>query len=107
MHCFESPDAPLKLLHTKARDSFFAFVCGGLFTGRDEGPCDSIFGMPFGAFDDGNKMEKAKRHIMRHFETSQYLIRLLLGLPYILPSMLPNEAKHIDYIVAALCWRHI
>jgi hypothetical protein len=35
---------------------------------------------------------------------SRYPISQLLGLPY---AILPNEAKKLDCIVAALCWRHI
>jgi hypothetical protein len=132
MNCFESLHIPLDRVHAKAKDKSLAFVHAGLFTGRDEGLCDPILGLAFGTFDDVNKdwSYQFKKYlilatnytirdlshdsdslnafagIMRHLEreTWRYPISQLLGLPY---AILPNEAKQVDCMVAALCWRHI
>jgi len=132
MNCFEGLNIPVHLLHAKAKDKSLAFVRAGLFTGRDEGVCGPILGQEFGAFDDGNKdwSYQFKKYlilvtnytgrdlsydldslnafvgIMRDLEreTSRYPISQLLGLPY---AVLPNETEHVNWVVAALCWRHI
>jgi hypothetical protein len=133
MNCFENLCSPLDMLHTKAKDKFRSYMRAGLFTGRDEGLGDQIFGLPFGAFDDRNKpwSYQFKKYlilatnftsrdlswdsdalnafagIMRHLQTSKYPIKQVLGIPYLLPSISPNGVTHLDCIVAALCWRHI
>jgi hypothetical protein len=113
MNCFESLYSPLGLLHTKAKDKFRSYMRVGLFTGRDDGLNDQIFGLPSGAFDDRNKpwSYQFKKYlilatnytsrglsrdsdslnafagIMRHVETSKYPIKKVLGIPYLLPSI--------------------
>ncbi|KAH7351287.1 heterokaryon incompatibility protein-domain-containing protein [Rhexocercosporidium sp. MPI-PUGE-AT-0058] len=133
MNCFESLAAPLELLHTKTNDRFYAFMRSGLFTGRDEGLWRQIFGNPFGDFDDRDNTwsEDFRKYLIlatnytsrnlsfdddslkgfagitRHLETSKYPISQVVGIPYLHPSVFPDDTLPFDCLVAALCWRHI
>jgi hypothetical protein len=133
MNCFESLSVPLDLVHTKTKDRYYSFMRSGLFNGRDEGLSSQIFGLPFGNFDDRAEswsyyMKKylilatnftrrilsfdsdslnAFAGIMKHLETTKYPITQLLGIPYLHPSVFPDQRTHLDCAVAALCWRHI
>jgi hypothetical protein len=133
MNCFESLSAPLELLHTKTKDSFYAFMRSGLFTGRDEGLRRQIFANPFGDFDDQDSSWsddftkylvlatnynsrdlsfeddslKAFAGIAKYFETFKCPISQIAGIPYLRPSVFSDETPSFDCLVAALCWRHI
>ncbi|KAH8691708.1 heterokaryon incompatibility protein-domain-containing protein [Phaeosphaeriaceae sp. PMI808] len=133
MNCFESLQMPLDVLHTKNKSHYRAFMRAGLFTGRDEGREESVFGRPFGSFDDRNlpwsfhfrkylilatnftsrnlsfdsDSLNAFSGIMTSFETAKFSICQIKGLPYVNPSVFPKSTMHLDCFIAALCWRHI
>lgn len=133
MNCFEGLYSPLDVLHTKRKDRFRACIRSGLFTGKDEGIQTPIFGKPFGTFDERKKpwsfhfikflilvTNYSSRNltfdsdslnafvgIMAQFQTAHFPIRQILGIPFICPSIFPEEKIHRDCVVAALCWRHI
>ncbi|KAN0108802.1 Heterokaryon incompatibility protein (HET) domain containing protein [Hyaloscypha variabilis] len=133
MNCFESLSFSLDRVHTKTKNRFFAYMRSGLFNGRDEGLKNGIFSLPFGTFDDRNKSwDYHKRKylilatnftsrnlgresdslnafagIMKHIEAAKYPITQLQGIPYLHPSVYPDQHTHLDCVVAGLCWRHI
>lgn len=133
MNCFESLSIPLDRVHTKMKDRFFAFMRSGLFNGRDEGLDSEIFGLPFGNFDDrGESWDYNMRKflilatnftlrnlsdesdslnafvgIMKQLEAAKYPITQVQGIPYVHPSVFPDQHTHLDCLVAGLCWRHI
>jgi hypothetical protein len=133
MNCSESLNIPLDLAHTLRRDRFRSFMRAGLFSGRDEGLQDPIFGEPFGSFDERKVSSSfyyrkflvlatnytsrdlsfdsdslnAFLGIVSNFRETKYPLFHIQGIPFISPTIQTDEMECVNSTIAGLCWRHI
>jgi hypothetical protein len=133
MNSSEALELPLDVVHAKAKDRFRAFMRAGLFSGRDEGLQDSIFGKPFGSFSESSgpwsfyfrkylvlatnytsrslsfdsDSLNAYLGITSNLLVAKYPVFHIQGIPFLSPTILPGSTAHQDSAVAGLCWRHI
>lgn len=134
MNCLESLEGPLDTLHTPDKQRFWNYMRVGLFTGRDEGIKDVIFGSPFGQWDDteadwDHHFKKflvfvtsytsrnltfdsdsihAFTRILKQMESCNSYMGHLLGIPYVSPvPFTPLQSTSLDCVIAGLCWSHL